>query len=331
VTIFLLIAGGLVLLVLGGELLVRGSVRLAERAGVSPLLIGLTLVGFGTSTPELVTSVQAALVGSPGIAVGNFVGSNIANVLLILGLAASIFPLAVRGGALRRDGGFVLATALLLAAVGWTTGLGRPVGVVFVLLLAGYMAYAYRQERTAVGAEGHTAAFEKAEAAEGVDPGLRPVAAPGGPAPGWLAPLATALAGLVVIIAGGRFLVDGAVGLSRTVGLSEEVIGLTIVAVGTSVPELVTSVVAAARRQSDVALGNVLGSNVYNVLGIGGLTALIAPTEVPGPIAAFDIPVMVGVSALLLVFAWTGRRLSRAEGGAFLALYAAYVAYLIAA
>lgn len=330
--IALLLIGGLALLILGGELLVRGSVRLAERVGISPLLIGLTLVGFGTSTPELVTSVQAALIGSPGIAVGNIIGSNIANILLILGLSALIFPLAVQRNALKRDGLFVVIVALLFSAAGWTVGLERWVGAAFVLFLVLYMVYAYRQERTAAaGAGDHTAAFEKAEAAEGVDPGLRPAPPHGHGVLAWLVPVATAVAGLVAIIFGGQFLVEGAVELARVAGLSEAVIGLTIVAVGTSLPELVTSVVAAIRRQADVALGNVLGSNIYNALGIGGITALIAPTPVPQRIAQLDMPIMLAASVLLVLFAWTGQRISRAEGAAFVGLYVAYVVWLLAA
>lgn len=326
-TIALLILGGLILLVAGGELLVRGAVRLAERMGVSPLMIGLTLVGFGTSTPELVTSVQAALIGSPGIAVGNIVGSNIANILLILGLSAVIFPMAVSSAALKRDGVLVLIAAAALGAVGLTVGLSRPVGVGFVALLIGYIVYAYLQERRT--STDHTAAFERAEAMEGVDPGLRPRPPAAGGAMEWLIPLGMALGGLAVIILGGRLLVDGAVQLARILGMSEEVIGLTIVAVGTSMPEFVTSVVAAFRKQSEVAVGNILGSNIYNIFGIGGLTALIAPTAVPAQIAQFDTPVMIAASALLLVFAATGTRISRKEGILFLALYTAYVALLI--
>jgi len=328
----LLLIGGLALLIGGGELLVRGSVRLAEQMGVSPLLIGLTFVGFGTSTPELVTSVQAALIGSPGIAVGNIVGSNVANILLILGLSAVVFPMAVQANALKRDGLFVVLTALVFLVVSWTVGLERWVGCAFVLGLVGYLIYAYRQERTVAAAAGdHSAAFEKAEAFAGADPALRPAAARGAKISVWLGPAAIALTGLVAIIFGGRLLVDGAVELAKALGLSEAVIGLTIVAVGTSMPELVTSLIAAARRQADVALGNILGSNIYNILGIGGFTALIAPTPIPEKIANFDVPVMLAVSALLMLFAWTGRRISRAEGAIFLGLYASYVAWLIAA
>ncbi len=313
---WLYLLAGLGLLALGGELLVRGAVRLAERLGVSPLVIGLTLVGFGTSTPELVASVQASFAGSPGIAVGNIVGSNIANILVILGISAVIAPVAVSSRALVRDGGVVLATAALFAALGFVAELGRVSGVVFLAGLAGYILYAWRQESLATA--GHTAAFERAEAFEGTHPKLhRPAAA-------WVS-LATALAGLAVVVLGGRLLVDGAIDLARTLGIAETVIGLTIVAIGTSMPELVTSLVAALRRQSDVALGNVLGSNIYNILGIGGMVGLIAPTPIPPEMARFDTLVMVGVSVLALAFARTGMRIGRREGGVLLAGYAVYV------
>lgn len=329
VTILTLV-GGLVLLVVGGELLVRGSVRVAEKLGVSPLLIGLTLVGFGTSTPELVTSVKASMIGSPGIAVGNIVGSNIANILLILGASALIFPLAVSGTALRRDGSFVVLTSLLMAGAGFTLGLNQLTGLLFVAGLVGYMVYAYRQERNSstVEAEGHTAAFDKGEAFEQVEPAFRPRAAVSGPM-SWILPILMAVAGLVVIIFGGRLLVDSAVQLARALGMSEAVIGLTIVAVGTSLPEFVTSVVAALRRQTDIAVGNVLGSNIYNILGIGGITGLIAPTPFPPEMLQLDVFVMIAAGVLLYVLAWNGR-ISRLEGVLMLASYAAYVAYLLA-
>ena len=325
----LMIIGGLVLLVIGGEMLVRGSVRVAERLGVSPLLIGLTLVGFGTSTPELVTSVQAAMIGSPGIAVGNIVGSNIANILLILGISALIFPLAVQSNALRRDGAVVIASALLMAAAAMTFGLSRLVGIGFAGLLVAYLVYAYRQERVATVGINHTAAFERAEAMEEADPALRPRTPETGGVMAWVIPILTAVAGLAVIIVGGRILVDGAVDLARAIGMSETVIGLTIVAVGTSMPELVTSVMAAMRKHADVAVGNVLGSNIYNILGIGGLTGVISPTVVPPEMLRLDLPVLVGVSILLFIFARSGGRISRIEGGAFLALYLAYVSWLV--
>lgn len=328
-----LLLGGLALLVVGGELLVRGAVAVAERLGMSPLLIGLTLVGFGTSTPELVTSVQAALAGSPGIAVGNIVGSNIANILLILGLSALITPVAVQSNALRRDGVFVVVTALLLALVSYAFTLDRIAGVLFLGLLATYLVYAYRQERTHVAdVDGHTSAYEKAEAYDELHTGpirhqreVKSWAERMGP----LLPLAIALAGLAIVVVGGKLLVDGAIGIARSYGMSEAVIGLTIVAVGTSMPEFVTSVVAALRRHGDVALGNIMGSNIYNVLGIGGVTALISPTDVPAQIVTFDNPVMIAASLALFMFAWSGYRISRLEGAVLLAAYALYLYSLL--
>jgi cation:H+ antiporter len=216
---------------------------------------------------------------------------------------------------------------LLLWVVALSLGLNRPVGIAFVALLVGYMVYAYLQERRSTG--DHTAAYDRGEALRGVDPALTPRAATGGGIGAWLLPVGMALGGLIVIIVGGRLLVDGAVELARMFGMSEAVIGLTIVAVGTSAPELVTSVVAAVRRQADVAIGNILGSNIYNVLGIAGVTGLIAPTAVPRQMVGFDIPLMIAATVLLLVFAWTGARISRREGAIFVFLYAAYVGWLV--
>ncbi len=330
VSTLLSLIGGLVLLVVGGELLVRGSVRIAERLGVSPLLIGLTLVGFGTSTPELVTSVEAARVGAPGIAIGNIVGSNIANVLLILGLSALLSPLAVSSDALKRDGTIVILASLLFALAGFTTGLTQPVGLGFVAALVGYMVYAYLQERSVarVATTGHTAAFDKGEAVEALDPALHPRPAVPSGILGWLIPAIMALGGLAIIIFGGRTLVEAAVGLARTLGMSEAVIGLTIVAVGTSLPEFVTSIVAAVRRQTDIAVGNVLGSNVYNILGIGGMTGLIAPTPFPQEMLGLDLGVMVGAAILLFLFAWD-RKVVRWEGALMFAAYIAYTGWLV--
>lgn len=320
-----LLAGGLLFLIAGGEFLVRGAVQLAERAGLPKLLIGLTLVGFGTSTPELVTSVQAALSGSPGIALGNVVGSNIANVMLILGAAALAAPIAVTSMALKRDGLIGVAAAVLLLCAALTGQLDRWIGVGLVSLLVGYLVLAWRTERQ----DGdHSAAFDKAEAFEGAHgPGLHEggAARPGGGVGATLLSLAFAAGGLVLLVIGGRLLVEGAIGLARALAVSEAVIGLTIVAVGTSLPELVTSLIAAARRQSDVALGNVLGSNIYNVLGIAGVTAVIVPVPVPDGMAAFDMPLMIAASLLLLLVARTGWRVGRREGSALLALYGVYV------
>jgi cation:H+ antiporter len=322
-TILLSLIGGLALLVLGGELLVRGAVQAAARLGVSPLVIGLTVVGFGTSTPELVASVQAALSGSPGIAYGNVVGSNIANILLILGASALITPILVASNALKRDSSVMVAVAALFAALAAVTTLGTGVGLGFLAALAVYIYLAFRQERALGGAD-HGAAYDKSLATHGADPALAPERAATGPL--WL-PFAIAAAGLALVVGGGYFLVEGAVGLARSLGISETVIGLTIVAVGTSMPELVTSVMAALRRQTDVAFGNIVGSNIYNILGIAGATALMAPSAVPAEIVRFDNLVMLAASLLLVGFAATGRRISRWEGGVLVASYAAYVTW----
>lgn len=319
--IWLPLLGGLLLLVLGGDLLVRGAVQVAAALGVSPLLIGLTLVGFGTSTPELVTSVQAALADAPGIAYGNVVGSNIANILLIVGLAAMISPIVVNSAALRRDGAVMLLVAIGFSLIAFALPLDRWIGAMFILLLAAYIYLAYRQERGTLTTD-HGAVYDKGQALQGAMPEVtkRTMSI--------FASAVIAVGGLVLVVLGGRFLVDGAVALARGIGIGETVIGLTIVAVGTSMPELVTSVVAGLKKQGDVAFGNIVGSNIYNILGIAGFTALIEPGPVPAEIVSFDNLVMVGVSVLLIAFAWTGLRIGRREGAVLLAGYIGYI-YLI--
>lgn len=322
---WLLVLGGLVLLIAGGDLLVRGAVRVASRLGVSPLVIGLTLVGFGTSTPELVTSVQAGLIGAPGIAFGNIVGSNIANVLLIVGASTLLYPMIVTSSALRRDGIVMVAVAVVFTALAAIMPMERWLGAVFILTLAAYVYVAFRQERQAETAADHGAVYDKGAALQAADPGTAPSIDTKGSI---LLPILVATGGLALVVLGGKFLVDGAVAVAQFFRISETVIGLTIVAVGTSLPEFVTSLLAAIRRQGDVAFGNVIGSNIYNILGIGGATALIAPGKVPADIASFDNLVLVGVSVLLFAFAWTGHRISRWEGMALLFGYVAYVVVL---
>lgn len=321
--IYIHLIAGLVLLLGGGELLVRGAVRLAAAIGLSPLVIGLTVVGFGTSTPELVTSIEAALSGTPGIAIGNIVGSNIANILLILGTAALIFPIAVGSAALRRDGTIMLGAAVLFAVLSALMPLGRLLGAGFVVVLLAYVVIIVRVELRANARPG--ALFDKALALEEADPGLSSGADSKG---GLLLAAGFCIAGLALLISGGSLLVDGAVSLASQMGVSDTIIGLTIVAVGTSLPELITSVIAALRRQADVAFGNIVGSNIYNILGIGGVTALMAPLTVPARIVSFDNIAMVLASAIVLFFAFTGRRIRRWEGGVLLAGYCLYV-YLI--
>ena len=317
---YLLLVLGLVLLIAGGELLVRGAVRIAEHLGLSPMLIGLTIVGMGTSMPELAASVQAALAGSPGIALGNIVGSNIANLLLILGLAVALSPFAVPRGVLWRDGGVGLVCAAMLIAAGYTLGLTRGVGIFLVVGMFAYVYLAFRQEKAGAG---HAAAYDKALALEEIDPALVPSAKPRGSI---VLAAVSLLAGIFFIVSGGSLLVDAAITISANLGVSDEVIGLTIVAVGTSLPELVTSAIAAIKRQGEIALGNVLGSNIYNVLFIGGVTGIVAPTEIPAGILQFDLLVLLAVSAVMMLLAYTGGRLSRLEGFLLGAGYGGYTA-----
>ena len=319
---WLLLLGGLVLLIVGGDLLVRGAVQVASRLGVSPLVIGLTLVGFGTSTPELVTSVQAALIGAPGIAFGNIVGSNIANVLLIVGASAILYPMTVTSSALRRDGNVMVGVGVAFAGLAAVMPMERWLGAAFILALTAYVYVAFRQERRTRTVADHGAVYDKGAALQAADPATAPAIETQGTI---LLPILVAIGGLVLVVLGGSFLVDGAVTVAQSFGISETVIGLTIVAVGTSLPEFVTSVLAAIRRQGDVAFGNIVGSNIYNILGIGGATALIAPGEVPAEIVNFDNLVMIGVLAVLVAFAWTGRRIARWEGAALLLGYLVYV------
>lgn len=311
----LLVAGGLVLLGLGGELLVRGAVGMAARLGISPLLAGLTIVGFGTSTPELATSVQAAMAGSPGIAVGNVVGSNIANILFILGLSAVILPLSVNPRSFQRDSLALGGSALLATGAVMLGVIGLLPGLVLVACLVGYLWWAYLSEKAADDDECHR---HEAEADDHpVPPNTGPVVLVG-----------MIIAGLAAAIYGAGWLVEGATVIASAAGVSESVIGLTVVAVGTSLPELIACIVAVVRKHEDVALGNIVGSNIYNILGILGLTAIIKPIEAPAEIAQFDIWVMLGVTALLIVQLRSGWRLSRIEGVLLVALYGAYTVFL---
>ncbi|MDZ7588059.1 MAG: calcium/sodium antiporter [Parasphingorhabdus sp.] len=317
-----LLLAGFVALIGGGELLVRGAVRIAERLGLSQMLIGLTIVGFGTSAPELVASVEAALAGSPGIAWGNVVGSNLANILLILGISAVILPIAVPRAPLWRDGGLAMIATLVLWVLAIRGAVGVGTGVAFIALLIAYLIYAYRSEMRA--GHGASAVNDKADALEMSDRALHVEQ------PLWRSGLVFVV-GLVLIVLGGGWLVGGAVDLARMIGMSEAVIGLTIIAVGTSLPELVTSVIAARKGASEVALGNVLGSNIFNLLLIGGVTAVIAPAQLPSEITKFGLPLLAAVSILLFVFAISGRRLVRWEGFVLLLLFFGQITYSVIA
>lgn len=306
---------GLLLLLAGGEYLVRGAVGMARALGMSPLFIGLTLVGFGTSAPELVASLIAAFRDAPGIAVGNVVGSNIANVALILGVASLVAPLPVPRQAFHRDALALAAAAVVAAGIILAGHLSRPVGLAMVALLVAYVTLTYRAERRHPDAE---SALHEQEAAQYP-------ASPGG----LLRPALVTVLALAGVILGAKLLVDAAMTLARELGVPDSIIGLTVVAIGTSLPELVVSVLAAARGHGAVAVGNVVGSNIYNALFILGMTATVHPLDVPGRIAAFDVWVLVGVTVLLLAYMLRGARIGRLSGLAFLALYAAYVARLV--
>lgn len=306
---------GLVMLAVGGDLLVRGAASAARRLGVSPLLIGLTLVGFGTSTPELVTSLKAAFAGSPGIAVGNVVGSNISNALLILGLTALVRPLVVDRRAFRRDAvALVLATGALAWAI-VADRLTREVGLAAVGVLLAYILLVWLTERRGPDPEARRIAAE--------------AAAPSKAAPNLWFAVSVAAVGIAVTVFGADLLVGGAIVLARDLGVSDTLVGLTIVAVGTSLPELVTSAMAAWRRQGDVALGNIVGSNLYNILGILGLTAAIHPIAAPAAIARFDIWVLAAATALMVLFARRLGKVTRAEGLVLVVAYGAYVGWLV--
>lgn len=306
---------GLTMLALGGEGVIRGAVGVARRLGLSELLIGLTLVGFGTSAPELMTSIDAALSGSPGIALGNVIGSNVGNILLVLAAVVLIRPLSVNPAAVRRDGLLVIGASIALMAVAIVFGeLNRWIGAAFVLALALYIALVWRLERSG----GPEADMHQAES-HSHDPAPQAL---------WLS-LVFAIAGLGLLVWGADLLVSGAVTLAQLVGVSETVIGLTVVAIGTSLPELVATLIAALKGRSDVALGSVLGSNLYNILGILGVTALIQPLVIPADIGLVDWGVLIGSICLALVFATTGQRLTRLEGAVLLASYCGYVGYLL--
>lgn len=298
----ILVAFGLVALLVGGDFLVRGAVGVARRFGVSPLVIGLTLVGFGTSAPELVTSLSAALAGAPAIALGNVVGSNIANILLILALAALIRPVSAQMAGLPREAAWVGGSALGLAVLAVAGQISFVAGIGLLALLGVYLWGAFRSSAV---------------------PALD-VDIPTDPLP----KAATFLiVGLALTIGGAIALVDGATGIARAYGVPEAVIGLTLVAVGTSLPELATTVMAARRGQSDVALGNILGSGIFNILGILGTTALFAKLPIESSLLP-DIGVMLATTAVLIGLLFWRRAISRVAGLVFLLLYAVYMAWL---
>lgn len=313
---YLLVAAGVLFLFLGGEALLRGAVSLAQHLRVSPMIIGLTVVGFGTGAPELIVCLEAALTGQPAIAVGNIIGSNIANILLILGLSALIRSLPVPREALWRDGMVMLGASALVVGLAVFGTMDRWQGILLIAGLILFWGYIYRSERKNRSDELAAASAEIKEDPVGV------------PSRVGIASLLS-LVGLAALAFGSNLFLDGAVGLARAFGVSEAVIGLSLVAVGTSLPEVAAATVAAARGRGDVALGNVIGSNIINVLGILGLAAIAAPLPLDA-VTPCDLAVFIGSAVLALVFFSTGRRIARPEGGFFLFAYGVYMWALFA-
>jgi cation:H+ antiporter len=307
-------AAGLLALYLGAEWLVRGSGRLARRFGVSALIVGLTVVAFGTSAPEMVVSAFASGRGQGDMAVGNVIGSNIFNVLAILGITALLFPIAVERSLIRRELPLMLLITLLLPLLMFDGLVSRTDAGILIALFAVYLGLMIWLARRDPVIDTGEAAFDR-ELLASDDP-TRSRALPS---------IGFVIAGLVALVAGARLLVDSSIIFARAAGVSELVIGLTVVAAGTSLPELATSTIAALRRESDIALGNVIGSNIFNLLAILGFSAAIRPLPLATDLIRFEIPVMIASSLLLVPLAFTGRRLDRWEGALLLLCYLGFL------
>jgi len=315
-TVALFLVLGLVIMIWGAELLVRGASRLATSVGISPLVVGLTVVAFGTSSPELAVSVMSAFKGQADLALGNVVGSNIFNVLLILGISALIVPLIVAQQLVRFDVPVMITISILILLMGMDGNIGRFDGVILFGGVIAYTVFLIRQSRRE-GSEEVKTEYETEFGAKGVSSRLKNVG--------------LILGGLAGLMLGSKWLVDSAVSIAEAFGVSELVIGLTIVAAGTSMPEVATSIMAAIKGERDIAVGNVVGSNIFNILCVLGLSSLVAPAGITVSEAAlrFDIPVMIAVAIACLPIFFVGYRISRFNGAAFLFFYLAYLAYLI--
>lgn len=302
--------GGLLLLIAGAELLVRAAVGMAARLQVRPLIIGLTVVAFGSSAPQITVSLQATLAHNADIAVGSVIGSSIFNILVTLGLSALIIPLRVSRQLVRLDIPLMIGASLLVFVLAWNEELTRLDGMLLLVALAVYLGLVLRQSRHS--ARPHPVGVVVVQMS-------------------WLKSLSMIVAGLTMLVFAGHLLLGAAVEVASDLGLSERIIGLTIVAVCTSLPELATSLIAALRGQRDIAVGNVIGSNLFNLLGVLGVTALAAPSplSVSPNALAFDLPVMLGVAVLCLPVFYSGYRVTRAEGLVFLGLYLAYGLHVV--
>lgn len=301
---------GLILLPLGAEMLVRGASSLALRMGITPLVVGLTIVAFATGTPELAVSIKGAVTGNSGIALGNVVGSNISNIALVLGVAALVRPMKVQARLVRREMPLMVGASVFLFLLLLDGALGRADGLVLLVTGVGYTVFAYRGAK-AGAAPAVTEEFEEAILQSRL-PARDAVLMAGG---------------IVALVVGAESLVRGAVAVAGALGVDQAVIALTVIAIGTSLPELATSVVAARKEQADVAFGNVIGSNTLNILAVLGITALIHPFAVVG-IRPLDLGMLVGTAVLVLLLMARGWVLNRAEGFALMTLYVAYVVSL---
>lgn len=308
-TTILWFTAGLIVLALGAELLVRGASKFALRMGIPPIVIGLTIVAYGTSTPEAIVSAQGALQGQADIALGNVAGSNIFNVLFILGVSALIAPLVVNRQMVWQEVPIMVGVSVLAILLALDGRVSRVDGVFMLVLLAGYT---WMQVQ---------AGLKEKKASPAAQPALMNIPAS----------IGYMVGGLAALVFGARWLLDSSVTIARTMGVSELVIGLTIVAAGTSLPEVATSILATIRGERDIAVGNVVGSNIYNILGVLGLAAVLSPEGVSAAPAAvrFDLPVMLATAVACLPIFFTGHSIARWEGGVFLSYYIAYVTYLI--
>lgn len=308
---YLQLIAGLVILLIAAEAMVRGAVILADKMGVSPMVIGMTVVAFGTSAPELVVSLQASLQGSPGLAIGNIVGSNIANVWLILGAACLVMPILKKPDAMPRDIVLLAAGTVIFSIMCLFGAIDRVSGVILLIIFAGFIFASYfRSHDDPDALEGH--AEELAELEKGVPKNI-PVA------------FALTIGGIVGLALGADLLVDGGSAIARSYGVSEEVIGLTLLAFGTSLPELAASVVAAYRGHPDVAIGNVIGSNVFNMMLVGGLVAVVTGLQVPAQVVSFDIWVMLFATVMLMPILLGWVKLNRGVAAVFFVLYVGYI------
>jgi len=307
------IVGGLVLLIGGADVLVRAGAGLASWLGIRPMMIGLTVVSLGTSVPELAVGIDAVLGGNSGLAVGNIVGTNLVNLLLILGLSAALVPIALDRATLRFDLPAMTAAALVLFLLSLDGKLTRPDGIILLLGGVAYTAGLVQASRRETAAGGTAAGAE----ATSRRPPVREVL--------------VMLAAIAVVVAGAELLVDGAVASAGKLGVSEAIIGLTIVAIGTSAPELVTTIVSTLRGDRDLAVGNLIGSSIYNIVAVLGLTVVVAPHGIPVPdvVLAADLGLLVVVTAAAVPVFLTGSRISRVEGGVFVAGYVVYLTWLL--